>query len=181
MNAKYFEVYILQNKDKALHPDVTKAQISTKAVDGVKGRYFHVSVVAPAVMENGFMIQPQLKRIAFPVFEISIRSLTFKRIEEILSDPEAKSFDISPLKDSAKIQRTELGIAGDLRIEETGFPYEVTINGKKQIRTSVQEFIFKAEEETGQDELIMAAAHRRAALTRIVSEEDKVASTTVGE
>jgi hypothetical protein len=181
MNAKYFEVYILQNKDKALHTDVTKPQISVKAVDGIKGKYFHVSIVAPAVMENGFMIQPQLKRIAFPVFETGIRSLTFNRIQEILSDPEAKGFDLTPLKDTAKIHRTELGIAGDLRIEETGFPYEVIINGKKQVRTSVQEFIFKAEEETGQDELIMAAAHRKAAQTRIVSEEDKVAGTTVGE
>lgn len=180
MNTKYFEVSVLQNKDTKLHPDVTKPQVALKLdSNGNKGKYFHVSVKTPMQTVNGFNIPGQTKQITFTIFENGNRSEIYKIIEDILATPEG-AYQLNATKTEAKIEKSAFGIAGDLRVEETGFAYEVEIAGRKVQRSAVQEFIFACEDETGQAELIMAAAHRRAAKTRIVTEDDKTATTVVG-
>lgn len=180
MNTKYFEVSVLQNKDTKLHPDVTKPQVALKPdSNGNKGRYFHISVKTPMQMVNGFNISGQTKRITFTIFENGNRSETFKEIEALLSDPQG-GYTINPNKTEAKFDKSVYAVAGDLRVEPTGFLYKVEINGKLVDRDNVQEFIFASEADQGADEIIMAAAHRRAAKTRIVTEDDKTATTVVG-
>ena len=181
MNTKYFEVSILQGKDKIAHPDVTKPQTALKPdANGNKGRFYHVSVVAPlTLLANGFNIDNQVKHIGFTIFESGNRSEVFKRIEEALSDP--SNFDKITLSagDAAKIHRTVYGIAGDLRIEATVTHTFTGANGKPVESHSVQEFIFQCEEDSGAAELIMAGAHRRAARTAVITADEKTATTTV--
>ena len=183
MNTKYFEVSVLQGKDKVAHPDITKPQIAIKKdANGNLGRFFHISIVAPLSSNNpgGFNIDNQVKRIAFTVFESGNRSEVFKRLEEALSDP--ANFDLVKLTagDTAKIHRGVYGIAGDLRIEPTVPHTFVGTNGKPVESNSVQEFIFQCEEDSGASELIMAGAHRRAGRTAIAAPDEKTATTTVG-
>lgn len=180
MNAKLFEVKILLNKDpKKGHTDATKPQLAkADATTGLQGKYYHVSVTAPMVMKNGFAVPQQTKSIAFPIFETGTRNEIFKNIEEVLSDPA----NYTIVNGDVKLNRTAMGMEGDLVVEEVDFAYEMTnsdgtkiidpLTKKPRLRRSIQMFIFASEDEQGLTDVIMAAEETRARRHAVVTEEE---------